>query len=135
MAMIGIIAAVAVPALRTGRGDDAGSVARALAAALRDARNAAAERGRTVAFHLDARTGEYAVVTVPAPFEAPDTVGIGRIPLGGGAATVRCGRARCVVTFDPVRRVRGAPIEVVDDEQRYEVTTDAWNANVRVRPR
>ncbi|HEX6941023.1 MAG TPA: GspH/FimT family pseudopilin [Longimicrobiales bacterium] len=134
LVIIGVVAAVSAPALRSPGGDGAAAAARALAAALREARNLAAERGRAVAFHLDPRTGRYAAVTVPAPFEAPDTLRSGRLAAASGAAVLRCD-APCVLTFDPLRRGRGGPIGVVQGDERYEVTADAWSSTIHVRRR
>lgn len=135
VAMIAIVAAVAAPMLRAPGGREAAASVRELAAALREARNAAVDRGLDVAFDLDTRTGAYVVVTVPSSSGAPDTIHAGRIPVAAGATTIGCGAARCVVTFDPLRRVRGGPIRVLDESERYDVTAHAWTSIVQIRRR
>ncbi|HEX7049243.1 MAG TPA: GspH/FimT family pseudopilin [Longimicrobiales bacterium] len=129
--LLGVMAAVVVPALRAPAPDSAPEAARRIAAVLESARNAAVDRGVAVAVRFTAATGEYVVATAPWLDRAPETLGTGRLVLSPGATLHVVGRATTV--FDPLRRARGGSIIVRNGEERYEVSVDHWTGDARIR--
>lgn len=122
--VIGVGAAVAVPALRTPREEGAGAAAAALREVYAGARGASALRGVPVAVEVDA-AGAFAMYAELAD-GARDTLREGRLPLGpdgvvrGG--TEGAARAR----FTPLGRARADRAEVVAGGASAVVEVDPW---------
>jgi type II secretion system protein H len=140
LAIVGMIATVAVPALRSRSG--ARATAQQLASIYEAAREAAIARGTSADVLLDLPNGVYYVVTEARPGRPADTIRKGQLGLPGGARLAsQPTRAlhpvvdgRVVTTFDALGRARGADVVVADDRGRHAVVvTDPWTGASRVQ--
>jgi prepilin-type N-terminal cleavage/methylation domain-containing protein len=133
IAIVGMLAAVAAPALR-GRGDD-GEVVRKLASLYDAARGVALDRGRRVDVLLELSSGSYYVLGETSSGGDVDTVRAGRLDLPAGARLTggRDGWARH--TFDALGRARGDRLMLDDARGRHDLATDFGTGAVRARPR
>jgi prepilin-type N-terminal cleavage/methylation domain-containing protein len=130
--VIGIAAAVAVPALRASDEPSAAAAAETLRAVYGQAREASARRGEPVVVVLETATDSFAVIAEPEG-GARQVLRAGRLPLPeeGSIAGGRNGRAHA--RFTPLGRARADRVALVDGADRHVVevdpwTGDAWNA-------
>jgi prepilin-type N-terminal cleavage/methylation domain-containing protein len=125
LGVMGIVAAVAVPALRAPDEEGAGAAAETLRAVYAGARGEAAARGVPVRVVLETATDSFAVFAEPEG-ERPLLLRAGRLPLppDGSLAGGRAGRAQA--RFTPLGRARADRVTVTDGEGRHEVGADDW---------
>jgi general secretion pathway protein H len=129
--MLGIAAAVALPAFRPPAERSAGAAASALRGVYAHARELSARRGTPVVITLDVATGQWTSVTEPEDGSAAETLETGTLPLPaegritGGTDGVA--RAR----FHPLGRARADRVEIAEGEVRHAVTVDGWTGAAR----
>ncbi|MFN2567810.1 MAG: Tfp pilus assembly protein FimT/FimU [Gemmatimonadaceae bacterium] len=136
LVIIGVIAAVALPALRSRGG--AAAAAKQLVALYGVAREVAISRGAAAEVVLDLSSGAYSVVAGENDSGRPaDTVRRGELALPPSARLAsRMGRGRYArMTFDALGRARGDDIVISDENGRHEVVTDTWTGAARVQAR
>ncbi|HEX2077480.1 MAG TPA: GspH/FimT family pseudopilin [Longimicrobium sp.] len=123
--VMGIVAAVAVPALRPPREQSAGAAAEALRRVYADARSESAARGVPVVVVLETATDSFAVFAEPEA-GVRQVLRAGRLPLppDGSVLGGRDGRAHA--RFTPLGRARADRVTLVDGEDRLQVRVDAW---------
>jgi prepilin-type N-terminal cleavage/methylation domain-containing protein len=126
--VLGIAAAVAVPALRPADERSAAAAAEALRAVYADARAVSARRGEPVTVVLETATDSFAVFAEPA--DGPRRVlRAGRLPLpeDGSISGGRNGRAQA--RFTPLGRARADRVTLADGGDRHVVRVDAWTGD------
>ncbi len=123
--VMGIVAAVAVPALRPPDEQGAGVAAEALRGVYAGARGEAAARGVPVRVVLETATDSFAVFAEPEG-GPPLLLRAGRLPLppDGTLSGGREGRAQA--RFTPLGRARADRVTLVDGDGRHEVRVDDW---------
>jgi prepilin-type N-terminal cleavage/methylation domain-containing protein len=135
LVIVGMLAAVAVPALRT-RGSAAAS-AKQLVSFYAEAREVAISRGTSADAVLDLSTGSFFVAAAPRAGGPADTLRRAELPLSAGARlasrTARRGLAR--VTFDALGRAHGDAVVIADAGGRHAVVTDPWTGAAHVEER
>ena len=136
--VLGVAAAVAVPALRSLSRPGPGTAAEELADAYRGARLLAAATSGTATVTLDPGSGSWQLF-------AGTAAGGGNAEDGGNLLTGRPGTrivvpddgssvARlAVVRFDARGRARGPDVILTDGETRRVVSVDAWTGAIRLR--
>lgn len=138
LAVIGVAAAVAVPALRPGGTGPAGDAVEELVDLYRHGRRAAGRWGVPVRLEIDVSTGSYAMSAPTAdPSSRPGTeVGragrlrsAGRVALRGGSS------GRAVATFDPRGLARADRLVVSDGRESYLLSVHPWTSSLDVRRR
>jgi general secretion pathway protein H len=136
LVIIGMIAAVAVPALRA-RGGSTAEVAKELASIYETTREIAITRGRSTVTEIDLALGSYRVLTAHDAGRASDTLRRGTLALPPdgrlSSRSARGGRAR--MNFDPLGRAHGDDVVFADRKGRYQVVADPWTGNARVAVR
>lgn len=132
--MLGVAAAVAVPAFRPPAERSAGAAARALREVYADARNQAARRGVAVVVEIRTATGEWRLAADPDDGTAPRTLEAGTLPLPaeGRLSGGRDGTARAA--FSPLGRARADGVVISHGEVRHEVWVDGWTGAARQGP-
>lgn len=133
LAVLGLAAAVVVPALATRARADAASVAHALEIAYGEARDEAVDHGVPVRVAVELGTGRYLVLAA-AP-GAPVPARGGAVALGAGVRLTGGDGAWAVTTFDPFGRARGDRVHIADRERAYDLSADAWTAAVDAQRR
>ncbi len=123
--VIGIAAAVAVPALRPPREQSAGAAAEALRRVYAEARGEAAARGVPVVVVLETATDSFAVF---AEREAGvrELIRAGQLPLPPDGSVLGGREGRAHARFTPLGRARADRVTLVDGDDRLEVRVDAW---------
>lgn len=123
--VMGIVAAVAVPALRPPDEQGAGVAAEALLGVYAGARGEAAARGVPVRVVLETATDSFAVFAEPEG-ERPLLLRAGRLPMpaDGSLHGGRDGRAQA--RFTPLGRARADRVTLAGGEGRHEVRVDDW---------
>lgn len=136
LAVIALVTAAALPALRPGREDGALAAARALAGAYDRGALAASRRRTPVRVALHAASGRW-LVYVPATDAGPaDTLDAGRLPAARGTRVVADVDADgwAVATFEPLGRADGRAVLLADAAGRHLVVLDPWTGGARVAP-
>jgi prepilin-type N-terminal cleavage/methylation domain-containing protein len=132
LVIIGMIAAVAVPALSARGG--AAATAKQLVSLYGVAREVAISRGASAEAVLDLSSGALVIATVGRPGRPADTVRRAALALSPSvrlaSSAARLGPAR--VTFDPLGRARGDDVVIADGKGRHRVVTDPWTGAARV---
>jgi hypothetical protein len=123
--MLGIVAAVAVPALRPPREQSAGAAAEALRRVYAEARGAAAARGVPVVVVLETATDSFAVFAEPEG-GVRELIRAGQLPLPPDGSVLGGREGRAHARFTPLGRARADRLTLVDGEDRQEVRVDAW---------
>lgn len=123
--VLGIVAAVAVPALRPPRERSAGAAAEALRQVYAEARSAAATRGVPVLVVLETATDSFAVFTEPEGGRRA-VLRAGQLPLPPDGSIEGGRRGRAHARFTPLGRARADAVTLVHGEARHRVTVDAW---------
>jgi prepilin-type N-terminal cleavage/methylation domain-containing protein len=123
--VLGIVGAVAAPALRRPDEHGAGAAADSLRRVYAAARADAARRGEPVVVVLETATDSFAVIAEPDA-GAPVPLRAGRLPLSseGSIAGGRNGRAQA--RFLPTGRSRADRVTLMDGDVRREVAVDVW---------
>ena len=136
LVIIGMIATVAVPALRA-RGGSTTDAAKELASIYETTREIAITRRRGAVAEIDLARGSYRVLTEHEAGRPSDTLRRGTLALPGDARvssrSARGGRAR--MNFDPLGRAHGDDVVLVDGKGRYQVVADPWTGSARVAVR
>lgn len=122
LALLGLLAAVAVPAIRSAA-SDLPATANALAEVLERARALAVDRATVVHVGVDVTAGRYAVRGVGIADDGRLALPPG-VRLGGG----RAGRA--VAAFGPLGQARCDPVEVARGAERMQVRCDPWSGAI-----
>ena len=126
LVIIGMLAAVAVPALRARSGSATGA-AKELASLYDKAREIAITRTRDVLVETDLVSGSYRVLTEPPRGGTADTLRTGRLALPArGRVTSRSARDRARMHFDPLGRAHGDDVLIMDGNDRVEVVANPW---------
>jgi prepilin-type N-terminal cleavage/methylation domain-containing protein len=135
LVIVGMLAAVAVPALRA-RGGAAAS-AKQLVSFYAVAREVAISRGAPADAVLDLSTGSFFVAAAGRQGAPTDTLRRATLPLPEGARLAsRTARGRLArVTFDALGRARGDAVVIADASGRHAVVTDPWTGAARVEER
>lgn len=123
--VMGIVAAVAVPALRPPREQSAGAAAEALRRVYAEARSESAARGIPVVVVLETATDSFAVFAEPEP-GVRQVLRAGRLPLPPEGSVLGGREGRAHARFTPVGRARADRVTLVDGDHRLEVRVDAW---------
>lgn len=130
LAILGIVAAVALPAFRPVRDDDVAVTAERLAHVLEDARSTALERAVPVRVGVDLVTGRYAVRVGGAVSGIERGASDGRVELPPGVRLAGGRAGRALATFGPLGRARCDVIAVEGDARRAELRCDPWTGAV-----
>jgi prepilin-type N-terminal cleavage/methylation domain-containing protein len=134
IAIIGVAASVVAPAFKQ-RAPDARTTTDAIAMVYAGAARAATVRRVPVTVTIEVATGRFTTITRPAPGTASDTVDSGTLPLPPGA---RLGGGRegwTLASFDAHGNASGSTLEIIQEQQSYEVRIDPWTAEAVVRRR
>lgn len=128
MLVMGIAAAVAVPALRPSDEQSAGAAAETLRAVYGEARAASARRGEPVRVELETATDSFAIIAEPEG-GARRVLRAGRLPLPEDASIAggRDGRARA--RFTPLGRARADRVTLIHGAERRVVEVDEWTGD------
>ena len=133
LAILGIVATVAVPALRgLDRAAPRGAAA-AVAEAFRAAASTAARRGAPVRVELELATGAYSTSLRQGDGDERLTTDTVRLAAGTSLVADRAGWA--TAAFGPLGRARADPIAVAAGSTRWEILVDPWTGAVDVRGR
>ena len=135
LSILGVAAAVVVPAFTGFVSGGAEEAVRELVSAYRTARNEAVTRGVGASVTIELSTGSYWVVSEPLIGGHADTLRAGALPLGQGTRLLGGRQGWAVTAFDPLARARGAPVFISDGEKVYEVAVDARTAEIDARRR
>lgn len=135
LSILGVAAAVVVPAFTGFVGGGAEEAVRELVSAYRTARDAAVRRGVPATVTIELSTGNYWAVSEPLSGGHPDTLRVGALPLGQGTRLLGGRQGWAVTAFDPLARARGVPVFISDGEKVYEVEVDARTAEIDARRR
>jgi type II secretion system protein H len=135
LAILGLAAAVAAPALRSLDRTGARDGADAVAALYTEASNAAVRRGAPVTVRLDLSGGTYVVLARASAGGVAETVRAGTLSLSADERLTGGDDGWATVTFDPFGRARGDRVVVARGDERYEVTAAPWTGAVDVRRR
>ncbi|HEU0301517.1 MAG TPA: prepilin-type N-terminal cleavage/methylation domain-containing protein, partial [Longimicrobium sp.] len=111
--VMGIVAAVAVPALRPPREQSAGAAAEALRRVYADARAASAARGVPVVVVLETATDSFAVYA-ERESGVRELVRAGRLPLPPDGSVLGGREGRAHARFTPLGRARADRVTLVD---------------------
>jgi type II secretion system protein H len=136
LVIIGMLAAVAVPALRARSGSAAGA-AKELASVYDAAREIAITRLRSVVVETDLARGSYRVLGDPGSGRSEDTLRTGALTLPAGArlSSRSARRERARMHFDALGRADGDDILLADGKDRIEVVANPWTGAARVATR
>jgi type II secretion system protein H len=136
LVIIGMIATVAVPALRA-RGGSAGEAAKELASIYETTRETAIARGRAAVAEIELTRGSYRVLAQREPDRPADTLRQGTLALPTSARlSSRAARGeRARMSFDPLGRAHGDDVVITDGKARYQVVADPWTGSARVAVR
>lgn len=136
LVIIGMLAAVAVPALRARSGSATGA-AKELASVYERAREVAITRARSAVVETDLSDGSYRVLVEDQPGQGGDTVRTGTLALPVGARLssrpARSRRAR--MRFDALGRADGDEVVVTRGTDRVEVVANPWTGTAGVATR
>jgi prepilin-type N-terminal cleavage/methylation domain-containing protein len=134
LVVLGIAAAVVVPALGRAAPHGAGPAAKEAALEVGRARLAAVTRATPVAFDLDLASGGWVRVALPAG-APPDTMEAGALPLGPGTRLGGGDGAAARVAFDARGRARADRLWAAGADGTFEMEVDPWSGAARVHPR
>ncbi len=132
-AILGIVAAVVVPALAGLAHDPPEEAARGLVRAYRIARQAAATRGAPAMVVVELNTGAYTVVSQAARDGARDTVRQGALQVTPGLRLSGGRNGWAITAFDPFGRAGGEPVFVSNEGKLIRIATNPWTGAVDVR--
>lgn len=133
LVIIGMLAAVAVPALRARSGSATGA-AKELASVYESAREVAISRGRDVVVETELASGAYRVLSGQPP---RDTLRTGRLvlPSAGRLSSRSARRDLARVSFDVLGRAHGDEVVFTDGQNRAGVVADPWTGAAAVAAR
>ncbi len=135
IAIVGVAAAVVLPAFDRLGGGGAEEAVRELVSAYRAARGAAVTRGAPSRVTVELATGAYWVISEGASDTRADTLLRGTLRVGRSSRMVGGRDGWAVTAFDPLSRARGVPIYISEGAELFEVAVDPRTASIDVRRR
>jgi type II secretion system protein H len=136
LVIIGMLAAVAVPALRARSGSATGA-AKELASVYERAREVAITRARSAVVETDLSDGSYRVLIEDQPGQRSDTMRTGKLALPAAARlSIRLARSqRARMHFDALGRADGDDVVFTHGTDRVEVVANPWTGTAGVATR
>lgn len=132
LAILGIVVAVAAPALRRVDGDAPRDTAAELAAAVAKASTAAARRGAPVRLELELATGAWTLWSEDPP-RGESRLAADTIRLAAGARLEGGRDGWATATFDALGRARAGAVTVRQGTAQWVVAVEPWTGAADVR--
>lgn len=129
IAILAIVGAVTLPALRPNSEDELARVSGVLTNLMQRSRQTAVERGETVSLIVDAENARYWAIIL-APDHPDSVVSYGTIDLPSGAM-LTAGESRTHFTFAPSGSVSGRSLTLRMDGRSALITGNQWTGDVR----